>query len=365
MFQQPRRVPYPELKRGHTAARTGRPYHDYVPPTSAPVWDIIEGFGRFHTLTAALDLGVFEALADAPMTTAELAAALGLDAGRLATIVDAVVSLGFLDRLDGGAVELNDTSRRYLLRDSPASMADLVAVSPGPHENWTRLADTVRTGRPPAPVDNDAGFYAPLVEATFATINRCAQRADHQLRYTALDRPRVLELGAGGAPWSAAILGANPDATAVVNDLADVLPIARHHLDEAGVADRCECRPGDYLDVDIEPDRYDLVVLGHLLRAEGVDRARRLVRRAAEALKPGGRVLVGDYFADRSRSERPQALMMGVTMLACTTAGAAYTAERVGAWMADAGLDRMRLIEPIGFQSVLVATKPNPKERSR
>ena len=47
-------------------AHTGRPYTDYKPPAAAPVWAVIEGLGRYHVLLAALELGVFETLDDAP-----------------------------------------------------------------------------------------------------------------------------------------------------------------------------------------------------------------------------------------------------------------------------------------------------------
>ena len=39
--------PYPELKKTHTMAHTGRPWRDHKPPPSAPVWAIIQGFGSY------------------------------------------------------------------------------------------------------------------------------------------------------------------------------------------------------------------------------------------------------------------------------------------------------------------------------
>ena len=54
--------PYPELKKTHTMARRGRPWRDFKPPPSAPVWAIIQGFGSYWTLVAAVDLGVFDAV---------------------------------------------------------------------------------------------------------------------------------------------------------------------------------------------------------------------------------------------------------------------------------------------------------------
>ena len=272
MSDSSRDAPYPELKKTHTMAHVGRPFTDYKPPAAAPVWAVIEGLGRYHVLLAALELGVFEALDGAPdsgTTAGELAGRLGLPELHLESLLDSVVALGLLDRVVDG-FKLNDAARRYLLVDGAASMAGLIPVAPGPHENWTRLADTVRSGRPATPIDDDpAAFYVPLVEGTFTTMWRCASRADFKMRYSALAAPRILDLGAGGAPWSIAMLQACGDGRATVNDLDGVISVARRKTAEHSVADRCEFRPGDFHAVPLENGAYDIVVLGHVCRTEG------------------------------------------------------------------------------------------------
>ena len=358
---------YPELKKTHTIARTGRPFTDRKPPPAAPVWAAIEGYGRFHVLVTAIELGVFDRLeALGPSTGPELADDLGVSASHLSTLLGGVVALELLDHRNG-RFELNDTARRYLTTASPASMSSLVPVSPGPLANWSRLTDTVRRGAPADPIDDDpVSFYVPLVEATFATINRTAMRADLLVRYSSLTAPRVLELGAGGAPWSVAILTAVPDASAVVNDLDGVIDVAARKLGEHGVDARAELRAGDYHDIDIEPAMYDIVVLGHVCRAESANGARALVERAHAALRPGGRLLLSDYFCDRQRSQAGHALMMGVTMMASTRHGGTSTYGEVAELLRSTGFEQIRLIEPIGFQEVFVATKcavPSTVER--
>ena len=107
----------------------------------------------------------------------------------------------------------------------------------------------------------------------------------------------VLEFGAGAAPWAAAVLEADPTASAVVNDLEPVLPQARAALGPLG--SRCRFAGGDYLTADLEDDGFDVVVLGHVLRAEPDDRAGALVARAASLLAPDGRIVVAEYLAGR------------------------------------------------------------------
>ena len=351
--------PYPELKKTHTMARTGRPYTDYKPPAAAPVWDVIEGYGRFHVLCSALELGVFDLLLETgPATADALAARLEVSASHLETLLEGVVSLHLLDRRHG-VFELNDTAKRYLISDSPASMAALIPVSPGPLGNWSGLTDTVRSGAPANPIDSDADFYVPLVEGTFTTINRCAMRADLQLRYSALTNPRVLDLGAGGAPWTVAVRDANDGATAVVNDLDGVIDVARRKVAERGHDARVEFRPGDFHTIEIEPEAFDIIVLGHICRTEGEGGARSLMQRAFDGLRPGGRVQIGDYFCDEQRSQSSHALMMGVTMMASTRRGATFTHGQVGSWLTEVGFEAVRCIEPIGFQEVFVGARPH------
>ena len=365
--------PYPELKKSHVPERVGRPWTDHKPPPSAPVWAVISGFGSFHVLVAALELGVFDALADRgahpgvppEVTAPELAAELEVSAPHLEALLDSLAVLGLLERVDG-RYGLNDAAARYLTTDGAASMASLVPVAPGPLDNWSRLADTIRAGRPAEPIDDDpAGFYRPLVEGTFTTMLRAATRADLQVRYSAIAEPQVLDLGAGGAPWAIAILKACPDATAVINDLDGVIDMARRTTAEHGVADRCQFRPGNFHTIDIEPESYDIVVLGHVCRTEGPNGARRLIARAHEALRPEGRLLLADYFIAPEPQWSPHSVLMAMTMMTSTTKGFPITAAQTASWLQDAGFEALRLIEPIGHQYLYTATKPRNLQQTR
>ena len=350
--------PYPEMKKTHTMARQGRPWTDFKPPPSAPVWNVLCGLASYSVLLAARELDVFEELQrSGSCGSGELAERLQVSPKHLGILLDSLVVLGLLDQCRD-VYDLNDTARRYLLSDSPASMLDLLPVAAGPAENWNTLAETIRDGEPNSPIDDDpVGFYVPLVEGTFATQLRVAQRADLFVGYSRLDSPRVLEIGAGGAPWSVAVLQTCGRATAVVNDLEGVIDVAKLKATEFGVANRCEFRPGNYHDVTLEQEHFDIVVLGHICRAEGSGGTASLLARAYEALRVGGQVFVTDYFCDPTRKHNPHGVLMGATMMANTRKGATFTPEEFQGLLRDAGFGQSRLVEPIGFQYLVVATK--------
>ena len=103
------------------------------------------------------------------------------------------------------------------------------------------------------------------------------------------------------------------------------------------------------------------MVLGHVCRTEGPDGARRLIERAFSALKPEGRLLLADYFVDLEHKFNPHAVLMGMTMMTSTVSGFPITNDQATTWMRATGFEALRLIEPIGFQFVYVATKPRSR----
>lgn len=127
----------------------------------------------------------------------------------------------------------------------------------------------------------------------------------------------------------------------VVNDLPGVIDVARARAAEHEVvADRCRFRTSNFHDIEIEPARYDLVVLSHVCRTEGVAGARHLISRAFDALEPEGRLLLTDYFPDTGRKLNPHAVLMGTTMMAGTEKGFTFTHRSFSQWPTAAGFGR-------------------------
>jgi SAM-dependent methyltransferase len=320
------------------------------------VWQVIHGFGRYWALVAALELGVFEHLSpDHPTSLSDLASACAAAPDRLEVLLDALSSTGLVRRDDTGWWS-TVTGDQLLRRSSPRSMADLVTLSPGWPENWPALAGTVRGASPPLSIDREpASFYAPLVRATFATQYAAARALATTLAAPAGDAaPRVLDLGAGGAPWSIALLEAWAGAGAVVNDLPGVLALAEEQATAHGVDLRCRFVAGDYLSIELDGN-FDVVILGHVYRAEPPARASALIHRAASVLAPEGCVLLVDYLVDNDHRGPANALALGLTTMANTDGGRAYTRGEIEHALRDAGLSHIESVRPLPYAEVLVS----------
>jgi SAM-dependent methyltransferase len=325
------------------------------------VWEVIQGLGTYWSVAAAVELGLFERLAQGPATTAELAGGCGAVENRMSTLLGGLVAAGLVTTA-GGLYELTEEARTFLVPGLPGYMGTLVLKAPGPHENWPVLADTVRGRPPPHGVETDGGsFHRELVSATFATQYRTGLRTADALRLTGSPAPlRILDLGSGAAPWTVALLEALPQSVAVVNDLPEVIGVAEEHLARRGLRQRVELLEGDYLGVALESDAFDVSVLAHVCRAEGTEGAERLVAKAVGALRPGGLLIVADYFVDDGRLGPPHALLLGVTMMASTRQGTTFTLSEGLGWLTAAGIASPEVLMPLPPTTVLAGRKPIP-----
>ena len=114
-------APYPELKKSHTMAHKGRPWTDHKPPPATPVWGVIEGFGSYHLLLAALELNVFDTLErTGPTAIGPVARLLEVSEPHLQALLDSLVALGMLEQYRN-VYGLNDTAERYLTSGAEAS----------------------------------------------------------------------------------------------------------------------------------------------------------------------------------------------------------------------------------------------------
>ncbi|HWN83449.1 MAG TPA: class I SAM-dependent methyltransferase, partial [Candidatus Udaeobacter sp.] len=150
-----------------------------------------------------------------------------------------------------------------------------------------------------------------------------------------------------------------PALTVVALDRSGVLPITRQVFAEHGVSDRLRELPGDHRQVDLGEQTYDAIFLGHILHSEGRPESERLIARCARALKPGGRLVIGEFIADEERASRdqPRPLLFAVNMLLVTSEGDAFTLGEMSAWLRSAGLGRIETLPVPGASPVIVAER--------
>lgn len=318
---------------------------------------MIDGHATYWALAAAVETGTLEVAARGASAD-EVAAACAVDRDRVVPILEVLVAAGLLARTSD-RYGTTPTTDGYLRAGSPSDLRPLVLTAPGRHANWLGLAAVVGGAPPADPVDgDDEGFATSLARSTFMVQHQLAARVAARLRSVLPDAPVVLDVASGAAPWAIAFLEANPSASAVCADVAPLLDVAAELLDAHSCRHRAELVAVDRRSA-VPDATADVVVLPNICRNQGADEAETLIAHAANAVAPGGRLVVADYFVDsRVPARARRAAALGVTMVANTERGATFPASRYEEWLQAAGVFDVEVIDGRPApHDVIVATR--------
>jgi hypothetical protein len=154
-------------------------------------------------------------------------------------------------------------------------------------------------------------------------------------------------------PWQAST---KVRVTAV--DWEAVLPVTRKIAGRFGVLDRFSFVPGDILDPKTSfGSGHQIATLGHILHSEGEARSRQLIKKTAEAMAPGGTIVIAEFTADDQRTGPPQSMIFAVNMLVNTTHGDTFTFPEVRSWLEEAGFEKARTVDAPGPAPLILATR--------
>jgi len=312
--------------------------------------DLMAGARSFmesRILLSAIELDVFSAVAGGA-SREEVAARIEGAPRATGMLLDALTALGALEKREG-RYACTEASRR-LGPGRPGLMhtVNLWKV-------WSNLTESVRTGTTVAGErlgGQDPRWTEAFIEAMHNRAKVLAPALVAQVG--AAGAGRMLDVGGGPGTFALAFAQAEPGLRAEVLDIEAVLPIARRHIAEAGLGDRVIARAGD-LRCDPFGEGYDLILVSAICHMLDEAENRDLLRRCAQALAPGGRLVIRDFILDPDRTTPRDGALFAVNMLVGTRGGGTYTEAEYLAWLGEAGLGEVTRLE--GAEQVLVARK--------
>ncbi len=336
-----------------------------------PIFEAFRGSYATELLTAAVaHLDVFGRLAPGPLTIDELRRTLGLAERPAAVLVTALRAMGLLAADAAGRLSLTDLAREHLTPGADFDVSGyigLAAESPG----VLAMVQRLRTNRPAGAETDGPGaafIFREGIESameqeasarplTLALAGRARNVAPLLARNAPLHGVRtLLDVGGGTGIYSIAYLQAHPGLRAIVWDRPEVLKVARELADEHGVADRLDLLGGDMFR-DPVPAGADAALLSNILHDWDVPECRVLIGRCADALPPGGRLLIHDVFLDDAL-DGPLPIALYSASLFTLTEGRAYSAAEYRSWLAGAGLEPGEVVPTLIHCGVLEARKP-------
>ena len=113
---------------------------------------------------------------------------------------------------------------------------------------------------------------------------------------------KIMDIGANTGKFSQQALAYNDTVEIILLDLPQQLAVAQSNLDEQSFHDRVHLFPIDLLNTDAAfPSGVDIVWMSQLLSCFSEEMISSIMARAANALTPGGHILIMDTLWDRQR----------------------------------------------------------------
>jgi SAM-dependent methyltransferase len=326
------------------------------------IMSMVRGFQVAKMLMVAVDLGVFDFLAE-PKSAVQTAAWLKADPRATGIFLNGLVGLELLDK-NGDNFKNSELASRYLVRGSENYRGAIVKhIEHTWDRGWNDLKETVRVGHPPEvetekwvdgrPERDEASVRA-FIWGMHAIARDLAPKVAAMLDFTGVRR--LLDLGGGPATYAITFAQANPALRATVFDLPMPIEIARENIANNGLTDRVDTLAGNFLKDDIGTG-YDFIWISQILHSHDEEQSRLIIAKAVAALNPGGTLAIQDFYLNPDGASPMGAAMFGVHMLAVTPRGRAYTHTEVAAWMQAAGLAAPKFVESGMDASILIAKK--------
>jgi cyclopropane fatty-acyl-phospholipid synthase-like methyltransferase len=309
---------------------------------AAYIFDLLQ-YNNARILHTAVGLGVFEALSARQLPAAAVSRKLHTDRRATEMLLNALVALQLL-RKRGELYALTPLSRRYLLAGSEDYIGNIVMHGSNNWENWGRLEEAVRTGKPVKkrkPRRRDPAKHRDFILAMHDSSRRKAKAIAEKLRLR--KAASLLDVGGGPGTYSVYFCLEHPRLRASVYDFAETLPITDEITCRYGVEERVSCIAGDFTKDPI-PGTFDVVWCSNIIHSYEPAENRRLLKKLHRATSPGGQILIQDFVLNKDRTSPIFAARFALNMLINTDSGATYSYPEIREWLENAGYTKATML---------------------
>lgn len=325
--------------------------------TRADILDLARSFQPACVLAAAADLDLFACMAGGPRTSSETAREIHGDPRATTILLDALAALQLVEKR-GDRYSLPTDVAALLGGTGPGSVLAMAQHQANCLRRWTRLAHTVKAGRPRESAPSVRGESRDHEAFILAMNDLASVLADTLVRAVVPPEFRcLLDVGGASGTWTVAFLRACPSARAILFDLPAVIPLARKRFEGEGLSERVTLVPGDYVQ-DPLPAGADVAWVSAIVHQNSRSQNRDLFGKVHAALSPGGRIVIREMLMEPSRIEPVAGALFAVNMLVGTEEGGTYTVDELREDLESSGFVKVAVAhrEP-SMNSLLTALK--------
>jgi hypothetical protein len=334
-----------------------------APVTPDAIMQLSFAFWGSKTLLSAVELGLFTLLADGPLGVEALTARLELHPRSVRDFLDALVSLGQLERNDGLYAN-TPAGALFLDRRKPSYVGGILEMANTRlYPFWGALTAALRTGEPQNETKQgrdlfDEIYRHPAILSEFLKamtgLSLGAARAMSE-KFPWSDYRSFADIGTAQGGLAVELARAHPHVHGIGFDLPAVRPHFEDYVAQNGLSSRLSFHAGDFF-AQAMPSA-DVLIMGHILHDWSLQKKQVLIRKAYEALPIGGALIVYDPIIDDDRRRNTFGLLMSLNMLVETREGFDFTGADCRGWLEEAGFAETRCEPLAGPDSMVIGVK--------
>jgi SAM-dependent methyltransferase len=328
-----------------------------------PIYRYRDGLYAADLLTAAIvHLDFFSWLAKNPSTLAQICERLELKPRPADVMLTLFTAMGQIENRSG-EFHLTPLAREHLVKDSPyfvgpyyASLKDrpvcrdmLSALRTDRVANWGSFKDEAAWAQA-MEQESFANSFTAAMDCRGVYLGQAlAKRVDLK------SRRRALDIGGGSGIYSCSLAAHFPNLACAVFEKPPVDKVAGRAIATRGFSERVEVIAGDMFK-DPLPRGFDVHLISNVLHDWDVPDVRKILRASADALEPGGFLIIHDaYINDDKTGPLPVAAYSA--MLMHSTQGKCYSTREMREFLDELGFGHFQFQETAADRGIVTATK--------
>ncbi|MEO9894973.1 MAG: class I SAM-dependent methyltransferase [Paracoccaceae bacterium] len=330
-----------------------------VPTNPGRILDLEWGFAKSAALMAAIEVGIFDQVANGTGTIEDVAKGCDISLRGASAILQAMAALDLMSN-SSGRYTLSPDAAQYLVSGLPTYLGDMHRIFSGINAQlWPQLPKSLRSGAPVKDLftSDDASHWDAVFPFLEAVCQPMAKAIGAYVASLPITEPRFLDVGSGAGLYSRAVASASQAAQITCVDQPDMEGKLRSGLQQVDQEGRLTLRLGDIFAQDWGQD-HDVILFSHLLHGFAPDDCARLIAKAEQALVPGGSLIIHEFVTDPvAPQSTPIPALFGLEML-MTSQGDAYPASVYDTLLTASGFSTTKpLSGPRGATQILISTR--------
>ena len=285
--------------------------------------DTIDQLEDAWVLLAALEFRLFTVLAKKSLTARRIAQLSKTQFEGMQALLNSLVAMQAL-RYKAGEYSNTSEMHKYFCATSPHYLKGTAFLKLEKNDEWTQLIGTIKKGRDLSAFEggDDKKFRYLFTHAMHERSVGYAPMIAKKISKKHVGR--FLDLGGGSGSYSAAILQEDKKSEATLLDRPAAIKVAKELFQKRSFFKRFHFMPGDLFD-SAYGKNYDMVFFSNILHIYNLQENKKLFRKINQALVPGGRFILVDYFLKEDRTGPYEGALFSLTMLLFTETGKTYT----------------------------------------